>query len=66
MTRADNTEADRIKARLRDCKTVAEVEAVADEEREKVKDIATRDRALAIQISNLKAYVLDQLPDPKP
>lgn len=58
--------ADRIKDRLRACKTEAEVKSVADEERAAVMDMATtpEGKTLAIQIANLKAYVLGGLNEP--
>lgn len=53
-------EVDRIKDRLRACCSRAEVEQVADEERENV--VAMQDQpggaTQAIMISNLKSYVL--------
>lgn len=52
------TEAERIKDRLRACKTPDEVNAIADEERANVKALAETDRVMAIQIANLKAYML--------
>lgn len=51
--------ANHIKALLRKCKTVDEIEAVADEHRATVKAMAETDKALAIQIANLKAYMID-------
>ncbi|WP_111732212.1 hypothetical protein [Roseovarius amoyensis] len=50
------TEVRRIKNRLIDCKTEAEIAAVANEERARVKEIAEADRVQAIHIANLKAY----------
>lgn len=54
-------EADRIKARIRSCQTVEEIEAAADEERAAVKALAeTKDgRPFAIQLANMKAYYID-------
>jgi len=46
----------RIKNRLIECKTEAEIAAVANEERDRVKEIAKFDRVRALHISNLKAY----------
>lgn len=54
-------EANRIKDRLRACKTAAEVHKVADEEREAVRSMAKTDNVLAIHIVNLKAYMLNYL-----
>lgn len=58
------TEADRIKGRLRNCSSAADVETVAGEEREVVKEMGNIEgdgRTMAIQISNLKLYTLDRL-----
>lgn len=54
------SEANRIKDRLRQCETAPELEAVADEERPKVKAMAEtpEGKTLAIQIANLKKYRL--------
>ena len=55
------TEPERIKNRLRQCTTIKQVEAVADEEREAVKALAKTDRTMAIQIANLKAWKIGRL-----
>ncbi|GGE30102.1 hypothetical protein GCM10011360_17710 [Primorskyibacter flagellatus] len=54
-------EANRIKDRLRACRTADEVRNVADEERETVLEMAKtpEGKTQAIQIANLKAYTLD-------
>lgn len=59
-------EADRIKNRLIQCKTAADVATVADEEREAVKTLAKtpEGKTLAIQIANLKAYRLWEISKP--
>lgn len=59
-------EANRIKARLEQCETAAEVATVADEERASVQAMAATDegRPLAIQIANLKAYRLWEISKP--
>lgn len=56
-------EADRIKQRLDECKTAAEVEQVANDERDNVRALAKIPDAkvLAIQIANLKLYKLNML-----
>lgn len=46
----------RITNRLIDCTTEADIAAVANEERARVKEIAEVDRVQAIHIANLKAY----------
>ncbi len=55
------TEAERIKKRLRECKRRAEVNAVADDERKVVMAMLETDKVMAIQISNLKHYMLKML-----
>lgn len=54
-------EANRIKDRLRACDTADQVRNVADEERETVREMAksAEGKTQAIQIANLKAYMLD-------
>jgi hypothetical protein len=57
-------EAERIKSRLRKCKTAADVATVADEERASVRAMAEASedgKTMALQIANLKAYRLWQL-----
>lgn len=54
-------EAARIKKRLMECQTGADVEAVANDERETVRAMAEQSqdgKTMAIQISNLKQYRL--------
>lgn len=55
------TEAERIKDRLRACKTVEDVQIVANEERAAVQDMAKTDKTMAIQIANLKTYKLKMI-----
>lgn len=55
------TEAERIKNRLRDCTTPKQIAQVADEERAAVKALAVTDRTFAIQIANLKSYLLKMM-----
>ncbi len=54
------TETDRIKDRLRTCTSAKEINAVADEERATVKEIAATEdgKPLAKQISNMKVWLL--------
>lgn len=54
-------EAERIKDRLRACKTVQEIHDVADQERSAVKALAGVDRTQAIHVANLKSYMLTRL-----
>lgn len=51
-------EIDRIKDRLRKCTTPEQVEEIADQERQAVHAIAIDHKDQAIQIANLKAYML--------
>lgn len=58
------TQADRIKARLNSCATPRQVHEVADAERAEVQAMAKGSadgKTMAIQIANLKAYILGRM-----
>lgn len=58
------TSPDQIKDALRACETAGDVHRVSDQYRDEVKALAKTDKALALQISNLKAYRLWQIRNP--